>query len=139
MKRTYIVARSNPRWQDVVRGLADFVTAASERQDVRVVVGDVARTHEQNDKMWAMLTDISEQVEWPVDGKMQYLSAEEWKDLLTSGLTTQQRIAQGIDGGFVLLGRHTSKMTKPQMRELIELIGFFGDRKGVVWGKERAI
>ena len=91
------------------------------------------QSDEQRSKMWAMLGDLSAQVQWPVNGRMQRLTKEDWKDLMTSGLEQNQRIAQGIEGGFVVLGARTSKMGKKRMTALIELIQFFGDARQVVW------
>jgi len=95
------------------------------------------RSLDQNRKLWACLTDISEQVEWPVDGKLQRLSPEDWKDILTAGLHKSQRVAQGVDGGFVMLGQRTSKMTVGDMVELIEFVQWFGAEKGVRWSEHR--
>lgn len=91
------------------------------------------RTLDQNALMWAVLTDIAHQVEWPVDGKMQYLEPEDWKHILSAGLKKHQRVAQGIDGGFVILGQRTSRMTIMEMSELIELCHAFGAEHGVRW------
>ena len=91
------------------------------------------RSYEQNAKMWAMLSDLANQVKWPVDGELQSLTPDDWKIIVTAGLVRHQRIAKGIEGGFVMLGSRTSKMTKPQMAELIELIYAFGAQNGVVW------
>lgn len=104
-------------------------------QAVRVEVSECkpTRTLEQNSKMWAVLTDISRQVEWHVDGKLQHLEPEDWKDILTAGLKKHQRIAAGIEGGFVMLGRRTSKMKIGEMVELIEFALWFGTERGVVW------
>jgi hypothetical protein len=44
----------------------------------------------------------------------------------------------GVDGGFVVLGQSTSKMTKGEMVELIELILAFGAQQGVKFGDENA-
>ena len=87
-----------------------------------------ARSIEQNSRMWAMLTDISEQVDWHGEK----LTPLEFKDLLTAGLK-QSRVINGIDGGFVVLGQHTSSMTKSEMAELIELIEAFGAQQGVMF------
>jgi hypothetical protein len=89
---------------------------------------ETQRSRDQNDKMWAMLTDLSEQVIW--HGVR--LEPEEWKDVMTAGLQ-KQRAVPGIDGGFVILGQRTSKMSVRAMTELIELIGHFGDSRQVVW------
>ena len=95
------------------------------------------RSLEQNAKMWAVLSDIARQVQWPVDGKLQYLEPEDWKHIISGGLKRHQRVAQGIDGGFVILGQCTSRMSIAEMVELIELAHAFGAEHGVVWGDER--
>lgn len=97
------------------------------------------RSLDQNRKLWACLTDVSEQVEWPVDGKLQTLTPEDWKDILTAGLHKSQRVAQGVDGGFVMLGQRTSKMTVGDMVELIEFIRWFGAEKGVCWSDREGL
>ncbi len=91
------------------------------------------RTLEQNSRLWAMLTDLSRQLKWAVDGELQTLSPEDWKVMLTAGLKREQRIAKGIWGGFVMLGVPTSKMTIPQMTELIDLIFAFGAERNIAW------
>jgi hypothetical protein len=94
------------------------------------------RTVEQNRLMWALLRDLANQVEWPVDGRMQKLSPDDWKHIMTGGLKKHQRVAAGIDGGFVILGQYTHKMKKDEMAELIELIQAFGAQHNVVWSEE---
>lgn len=93
------------------------------------------RTTSQNRMLWSCLSDISAQVQWPVDGKTQKLEAEEWKDILSAGLKKHQRVAQGIEGGFVMLGQRTSRMTVAEMADLITLAHAFGDERGVKWSK----
>lgn len=104
---------------------------------VRVMVDECkpTRTLEQNAKMWAMLTDIARQVQWHVDGRMQYLEPEDWKDILTAGLRKTQRVAAGVEGGFVMLGARTSRMKIGEMIELIEFMYWFGSEYGVRWSE----
>ncbi len=92
-------------------------------------MNDKRRREGSSRLMWALLTDISNQLEWCIDGKMQQCSKEDYKEILSAGLRKEQRIAQGIEGGFVLLGQRTSKMTVAQMSELIEFIYFFMSEK----------
>lgn len=99
---------------------------------------EATRNLDQNACLWATLTDIAEQVEWPVDGAMQKLPPEDWKAILSAGVIKGQRVAQGIEGGFVMLGQRTSKMSVKQMSSLIEFSKFFGDSKGVVWSDPKA-
>jgi hypothetical protein len=91
-----------------------------------VEVKPETRSLMQNARLWAMLTDISRQVDWY--GRR--LTAEEWKHVFTAALSKQD-VVPGIDGGFVVLGKSTSKMTKPEMAELQTLIEAFGADKGV--------
>lgn len=86
------------------------------------------RSQEQNQLMWSVLTDLSRQVMW----RGQKLTKEEYKDLLTAGLK-KQRAIPGLDGGFVVLGSSTSKMTKQEMTDLITLAHAFGDEREVKW------
>ena len=86
------------------------------------------RSQEQNQLMWSVLTDLSRQVMW----HGQKLTKEEYKDLMTAGLK-KQRAIPGIDGGFVVLGSSTSKMTKQEMTDLITLAHAFGDEREVKW------
>ena len=84
------------------------------------------RSLEQNRLMWANLEDIAQQVVW-------YgvkLDKQEWKDVLTAGLK-KQKIVPGIEGGFVVIGARTSKMSIAEMNELIELSVMFGTQQGV--------
>jgi hypothetical protein len=84
--------------------------------------------------MWAALTDIAEQLEWVVNGRRQKITPEDWKFILSGSLFREQRIAEGIDGGFVVLGQSTSKMTKEQMSDLLALVYAFGAERGVKFG-----
>jgi hypothetical protein len=79
------------------------------------------RTQDQNDRMWAMLGDVSQQVTW-YGTKLEDF---EWKDVFTAALK-RHRVVPGIDGGFVVLGMRTSKMSIRLMSELIELMFAFG-------------
>ena len=86
------------------------------------------RNNEQNALMWAMLSEVSAQVDW----HGQRLTKEEWKDVFTAALK-RQKVVPGLDGGFVVLGSSTSKMTKPEMSELLELVVAFGAQHSVAF------
>lgn len=89
------------------------------------------RSNEQNRRLWAMLTDVSQQVEW----YGQTLSPEDWKHIFTASLQ-KTRAVPGIDGGIVVLGQSTSRMTKAEMCDLQTLIEAFGAEKGVAFHDE---
>ena len=54
------------------------------------------RTIEQNDRMWAMLGDVSKQVKWDVDGVRRYMKPREWKHVFTAALEKHQSVARGL-------------------------------------------
>ena len=91
------------------------------------------RSLEQNARLWAMLAEIAAVVEWPVNGRLCLLQADDWKHILSAGLVSEQRIAQGINGGFVILGQRTSKMSKRELSDLMELVAAFGAERGVTF------
>lgn len=87
------------------------------------------RSSEQNRRLWAMLTDVSSQVDW----YGQKLSPEDWKHIFTASLK-KTRAVPGIDGGIVVLGQSTSRMTKAEMCDLQTLIEAFAAERGVLLG-----
>ena len=95
-----------------------------------VTLKAATRSLEQNARLWAMLTEISRQVVW----HSRKLTPEEWKHVFTAALSKQD-VVPGIDGGFVVLGKATSKMTKSEMAELQTLMEAFGAQQGVVFGE----
>lgn len=101
--------------------------AVMEAPDGMVVeIKEPTRNLEQNAKLWAMLSEVARQVEWY--GRK--LTAEDWKHVFTASLAKQD-VVPGIDGGFVVLGKSTSNMSKREFAELIELIYAFGAERGV--------
>ena len=86
------------------------------------------RTLDQNSLLWAALTDISQQVEW----HGQKLVPEDWKQILTAAMMEEkQRAVPGINGGIVFLGTSTSRMSKKQLSDLMEVIYHFGATNNV--------
>jgi len=137
MKRTFIVSKETE-----VKSMTYATAIVSQLLSDGGVVGvdvyeiEPTRTIEQNSKLHAMLHDISKQVDWIVDGEPCKLSLEDWKIILTAGLKKNQRVAKGIEGGFVILGSSTSKMKVKEMIDLIEFAQWFGSEHNVVWSKE---
>lgn len=108
---------------------------ANAPEGYRVEIKPRTRSLAQNDMLWSILTDISRQVQFVVNGALVSVAPEEVKDILTAGLRRETRMAMGIDGGMVLLGQRTSKMTVSEMKDLIELAYAFGNDRGVEWSR----
>jgi hypothetical protein len=108
-------------------------TAGGRHQKNKQETDASLRSLSQNDRFWAMLTDLSEQLQWPVDGELQWLSKEDWKVIISAGLKRHQRIAKGIEGGFVMLGEHTSQMKMKDFADMITLMFAFGALHDIKW------
>lgn len=94
----------------------------------RVTFAASKRSIPQNDRMWAMLTDVASQLPW--HGVK--LQPNDWKLLFLDALKRELRVAPNLDGtGFVNLGRSSSDLSKEEMTGLIELVFEFGARHGV--------
>lgn len=115
--------------------LDSMVRKGLESGAVMVVLTRERRNKDQNAKLWAMLRDIARQCQLTINGERVYAGEEDWKDVFTAALTGEQRMAQGINGGFVMLGRSTSKMRKREFADLIELIYAYGAEQGVAWSE----
>ena len=120
MNKHYILAHQQAR-----QLAAEQCRIAPDGWHVRIT--PPTRTLEQNAKLWSMLSEIAAQVIW--HGRK--LDAESWKHVFTSSLKRMD-VVPNIDGtGFVALGLSTSKMTKKELAELIELIEAFGAQHNV--------
>jgi hypothetical protein len=88
------------------------------------------RTDIQNRRLWAMLGDISKQVE---HFGLRY-EPEAWKLIALAALGKEVRMAPALHGnGLVPLGISTRRLTKSEMSDLIESLFAFGSDKGVIW------
>jgi hypothetical protein len=91
------------------------------------------RSIPQNDRMWALLTEVASQV--PYHGIK--LSADDWKLIFLDALKREVRMVPNLEGtGFVSLGRSSSDLSKEEMGDLMTLIEAFGAAHGVVFGDE---
>lgn len=96
-----------------------------------VTIAEPKRNLDQNARMWAMLADVSAQVDWY--GKR--LTPEDWKHVFSASLRKLE-VVPNLDGtGFVALGMSTSRLSVREMADLITLIDAFGADKGVEWSE----
>ena len=98
-----------------------------------VTVQEPTRSTDQNSAQWPILEAFAEQLQWPVNGAMVSLSAEEWKDVLTSAFQGETvRLAMGLNGGVVMLGLRTSQMGKRRFTEWLDFLRATAALRGVV-------
>jgi len=115
--------------QDITR-IMGFLHGTSLDKPKVVVIKDEKRPDVLNRKMWAMLRDVSQQVEWY--GKK--LSDEDWKCLFSASVE-KQRAEPGLEGGFVVMATSTRKQSAKWFSDLFEVIQAFGAEKGVRWSE----
>lgn len=88
------------------------------------------RSLPQNDRMWAMLTDVAQQLKW--HGVT--LRPDDWKLIFLDALKRELRMVPNLDGtGFVNLGRSSSDLDKEEMSDLMALISAFGANHNVTF------
>jgi len=111
----------------ILRNCFDAIRAAGT--NARITISQAKRSNAQNDKMWAMLSDVArcqpEGRQW---------EPETWKAAFMHYLGHQVRFCEGLDGcGPFPMGFRSSKMSVGQMADLITCIQEYGDRHGVEW------
>lgn len=88
------------------------------------------RSLPQNDRMWAMLTEVAAQLPW--HGVK--LTPDDWKLIFLDALKRELRMVPNLEGtGFVNLGRSSSDLSKDEMTDLMELIAAFGAKHGIAF------
>ena len=119
-KRRFILAHETAR-----RGAAAFAMTAPDGWMVEFKPR--TRSLDQNAALWGILGDIAAQVVW--HGRK--LDSESWKHIFSSSLKRQD-VVPNLDGtGFVVMGVSTSKMSKREMSDLLELATSFAVQHGV--------
>jgi hypothetical protein len=88
------------------------------------------RTVPQNDRMWAMLTDISKQLTH--QGRV--YSPDRWKAIFMRAMGYQMEFLPTLDGkDFFPYGFHSSDLSKSEMSDLMEFIVAEGAERGVIF------
>ena len=91
------------------------------------------RTTPQNARLHAMISTVAREVLW----HGQRLDLDDWKLLFLDALNREVRAAPSLDGrGFVNLGRKTSKLTKDECGQLMDLVEAFAAQRGIDLGEK---
>lgn len=129
MTRVHVVIKSKADREKLVRwinGVPDFT---------RVELKEPKRTLAQNDRFWAMLTDISTQA--MLGGKR--FTTDQWKVIFLHALGQEIQLLPSLDGaGFVPFGQSSSDLSVAEMTDIIELMFKFGAENGVTFQDEKA-
>lgn len=93
-----------------------------------VEIREATRSDAQNARMWAMLNDVA----MSKPGGRSH-TPDTWKALMLQALGYEQLFEIGLDGRPFPMGFRSSKLTVPQMADLITFIQQWGDANGVRW------
>lgn len=99
-----------------------------------VSVSEPKRTAEQNDRMWAMLTDISHQK--PL-GRAH--TPDDWKAIFMNACGWECQFVEGLDGRPFPQGFRSSQMTKGQMSKMIDFMMAFGAEHQIRWSEPQSL
>ena len=98
--------------------------------DAVVNIRKATRSTDQNNKMWAMISDVSR-----AKPQGREHTSEVWKALFMKACGHAVQFTEGLDGEPFPVGFRSSRLTKAQMSDLFECIYEYGARNGVVWSE----
>lgn len=124
-KRTYGLVHQEARR----RAAQDCMTAP---EGYVATVSEPTRTLDQNAAQWPILDAFSKQKQLMVNGKMEWVSDEEWKDVLTAAFNEELNRVAHWKGRMILLGQRTSKFGKGRFSEWLEWLHAAAVEEGVV-------
>lgn len=128
-RRVYRVRKNNV-WEFVHSACETIRKNADIGLEFDIEIREPKRTLDANACMWATLADISKQVQWGFfrRGKrmFDFMPTESWKAVLTAAFQGEIDMADGIDGGVVMIGARTSEYSKKKMGEFLEFVHAFG-------------
>jgi len=98
------------------------------------------RSSSQNSAMWAMLSDLAEQLVW----NGQKMTAEDYKLVMLDALRRERhhemRIVPNSDktGWLDISSTRSSELSHEEMGMLLTIISAFGDQHGIAWSEPKA-
>ena len=102
-------------------------------EGTRVEFKGARRTLPQNDKMWAMLSEIARQ---KTHCGRRY-TADQWKAIFMHAMGRETVFVPSLDGEtFFPIGWRSSDLSKAEMSELIEFVQSWGAQNGVVFADD---
>jgi hypothetical protein len=100
-------------------------------QNAVVNIKERKRSNEQNALMWVLLSDVSRS-----KPKGLTHSTDLWKCLFMEACGHEVQFMEGLNGRPFPVGHQSSKLTVPQMRDLIEFIYAWGSENGVQFSEK---
>ena len=129
MSRALVVIRGKAERERVAKW------AAQAPYGTRVEFKGEKRTLPQNDRMWAMLTDVSTQA---THNGRKY-TPDQWKVLFMHACGREVQFIPALDGStFIPWGQSSSDLSKQEMADLMEFMSAWGTEHGVLFHDDKS-
>ena len=123
MKQTFIMAHDLAR-QRAIQAVKDAPDGYA------VTVGEPTRTLDQNAAQWPYLAGFAAQKRLCINGAMEWVTDDDWKDVLTACWNGEMRMA-AFDGKVIMLPQRTSQMGKKVFSTWMEFLVSMAAQSGV--------
>lgn len=123
MKQTFFMAH------DLARANAIKAVQAAP-QGYMVQISEPNRTLEQNAAQWPYLDAFAKQKQLCINGVMEWVTADDWKDVLTGCWNGEMRMA-AFDGKVIMLPQRTRSMGKKVFSTWMEFLVAMAAQSGV--------
>lgn len=123
-KRVFILAHPEAR-----RRAAAYVMDEAP-EGYAVSIGEQNRSLDQNAAQWPYLVGFAAQKQLCINGSMQWVTDDDWKDVLTGVWNGEMRMAV-FDGKVIMLPQRTSKMGKKVFSTWMEFLVSMAAQSGV--------
>ena len=131
MKKTFVLVHDTARQraQEEVKTAPDGYV---------VTIGEPTRSLEANAAQWPYLAGFAQQKQACINGVMQKVTEDDWKDILTGAYSGETRMA-AFDGKVIMLPLRTSLMGKQVFSDWMEFLVAMAAQCGVepVYKSER--
>ena len=125
MKRVFVLQPApHPARQNALNAVKDAPDGMC------VVICDVTRTLDQNAAQWPYLAGFEAQKQACINGVMQWVTDDDWKDILTGAYRGEMRMAM-FDGKVIMLPQRTSQMGKKVFSDWMEFLVAMAAQCGV--------
>ena len=95
-----------------------------------VTISEPTRSLDQNAAQWPYLAGFAQQKQLCINGSMQWVTDDDWKDVLTACWNGEMRMA-AFDGKVIMLPQRTSTMGKRVFSEWLEFLIAMAAQSGV--------
>lgn len=123
MKQTFLLAHAQAR-QNAVKAVQNAPDG------YMVQVSEPSRSLEQNAAQWPYLQGFADQKQLCINGVMQTVTPDDWKDVLTGCWNGETRMA-AFDGKVIMLPQRTSQMGKRIFSDWMEYLVAMAAQSGV--------